>query len=55
VALLDRLRTAAEGTGRDGSVAEILMLRALARHAGGDADEAMVPLAQALEAAVPAG
>jgi LuxR family maltose regulon positive regulatory protein len=55
VALLDRLRTAAEGAGREGSVAEILMLHALARQAGGDLDEAIGLLAGALETAVPAG
>jgi LuxR family transcriptional regulator, maltose regulon positive regulatory protein len=55
MALLDRLRTAAGGAGREGSVAEILMLAALARHAGGDLDGAMVLLVRALETAVPAG
>jgi ATP/maltotriose-dependent transcriptional regulator MalT len=55
VTLLDRLRTAAEGTGREGSVAEILMLSALARQAGGDLDDAVVLLARALGTAVPAG
>lgn len=37
-ALLDRLLAAAEDGGRDGSVAEILELRALANRAGGGAD-----------------
>ena len=55
VALLDRLLTAAESSGREGSVVEILMLRALAHRAGGDLDRAMAPLARALETAVPAG
>lgn len=54
-ALLDRLLGAAEGTGREGSVVEILMLRALAHAAAGDLDEAMDPLARSLKAAVPAG
>jgi LuxR family transcriptional regulator, maltose regulon positive regulatory protein len=55
VALLDRLRTAADGTGRDGSVVEIRMLRALAHRAGGDLEEAVAELVRALETAVPAG
>jgi LuxR family transcriptional regulator, maltose regulon positive regulatory protein len=55
VTLLDRLRTAVEGTGREGSVTEILMLTALARQAGGDLDDAVVLLARALGTAVPAG
>jgi LuxR family maltose regulon positive regulatory protein len=54
-ALLDRLLSAAENAGREGSVAEILMLRALAHRAAGDLDEAMAPLARALKTAVPAG
>ena len=55
LALLDRLHTAAESSGREGSVAEILMLRALAHRAGGDLDKAMAPFARALETAVPVG
>ena len=54
-ALLERLLAAAESTGREGSVVEILMLRALAHQAGGDLDDAMASLARALETAVPAG
>ncbi len=47
-ALLARLHDAAAGTGRDGSLLEIRMLQALARHAGGDHEQALVFLGEAL-------
>ncbi|WP_116950262.1 LuxR C-terminal-related transcriptional regulator [Jiangella endophytica] len=53
--LLARLLDGARGARRQGSVAEILMLRALANAAAGDLDAAMNPFADALETAVPAG
>jgi LuxR family maltose regulon positive regulatory protein len=55
ITLLDRLLTAADSSGREGSVVEILMLLALAYQAGGDLDKAMPPLARALETGVPVG
>ena len=55
IALLDRLLAAAESNSREGSVVEILMLRALAHQAGGEIDEAMTPLARGTDKAVPAG
>jgi LuxR family transcriptional regulator, maltose regulon positive regulatory protein len=51
--LLDRVLDAAAG--RDGSVIEARLVRALARHAAGDADAAAADLAAALAAGVPAG
>ena len=53
--LLERLTTAAEEGGRTGSLVEILLLRALARQAAGDARGALRPLARALELAEPEG
>jgi LuxR family maltose regulon positive regulatory protein len=47
-ALLGRLHDAAADTGRDGSLLEIRMLQALAHHAGGDRDVALVVLGRAL-------
>jgi LuxR family maltose regulon positive regulatory protein len=47
-ALLGRLHDAAADTGRDGSLLEIRMLQALAHHANGDRDAALVVLVQAL-------
>lgn len=54
-ALLARLRAAADGAGRDGSVVEIRMLEALVHNASGDAGAAVEHLAGALELGVPAG
>jgi ATP/maltotriose-dependent transcriptional regulator MalT len=52
--LLDRLRAAAEGQGRTGSVIEIRALRALALDRGGDEPAALAELAAALaQAAAP--
>lgn len=52
--LLGRLRGVATGAGRDGSVLEIMVLRALAHHAHGDAPRAAAALRQAqLEAPEP--
>jgi LuxR family maltose regulon positive regulatory protein len=45
--LLDRLLVAAEEGGRDGSVIEILIVQALARHAAGDTDGALQSLDRA--------
>jgi LuxR family maltose regulon positive regulatory protein len=53
--LLDRLLDAARVAGRDGSLIEAGMLRALAHDANGDADAAAADLAAALIAGVPAG
>jgi LuxR family transcriptional regulator, maltose regulon positive regulatory protein len=53
--LLQRLRVAAEGGGRMGSVIEILVLQALAEQAGGDTDRAFAVLEQALALAAPEG
>jgi LuxR family maltose regulon positive regulatory protein len=52
--LLDRVLDAARGTGRDGSVVEARLVRALARRASGDADAA-ADLAAALADGVPGG
>ncbi|MCA1706891.1 MAG: LuxR C-terminal-related transcriptional regulator, partial [Actinobacteria bacterium] len=46
--LLERLRTAAEEGGRMGSVIEILVLQALARHMQGDTSAALEPLQRSL-------
>jgi LuxR family maltose regulon positive regulatory protein len=46
--LLDRLHPAATGAGRDGSVLEIRMLRALAHHAHGDLPAALAALSRGL-------
>lgn len=54
-ALLERLVTAAEAGGRDGSVLEILVLQALAHQARGDTPAALVSLERALALAEPEG
>jgi LuxR family maltose regulon positive regulatory protein len=53
--LLDRLLTAAEAGERTGSVIEILVLQALARHARGDTPGALAALERALALAEPEG
>jgi LuxR family maltose regulon positive regulatory protein len=53
--LLDRLQQAAEAGCRAGSVIEILMLQALARHAQGDTPAAVISLERALTLAEPEG
>lgn len=53
--LLDRVLAAAEAAGRDGSLVEAGLVRALAHHANGDADSAAADLAAALADGVPAG
>ena len=53
--LLDRVLDAAQAAGRDGSLIEARLVRALAHHANGDADAAAADLAAALTAGVPAG
>ncbi len=53
--LLSRLLAAADGTGRAGSVIEILILEALAHRSRGEPDQAMTPLLRALELGVPVG
>ena len=53
--LLERLRQAAEDGGRDGSLIEVLLLQALARHAQGDTPAAAALLARALALAEPEG
>jgi LuxR family transcriptional regulator, maltose regulon positive regulatory protein len=53
--LLDRLLEVAQTAGRDGSLVEAGLVRALAHHANGDADSAAADLASALIAGVPAG
>jgi LuxR family maltose regulon positive regulatory protein len=53
--LLDRVLDVARAAGRDGSLIEAGLVRALAHHARGDADSAAGDLAAALTAAVPAG
>ena len=45
----------AQAAGRDGSLIEARLVRALAHHANGDADAAAADLAAALAAGVPAG
>ena len=47
--LLDRVLDAAQEAGRDGSVIEARLVRALAHHANGDADSAAADLAAALD------
>jgi LuxR family transcriptional regulator, maltose regulon positive regulatory protein len=51
----DRVLDAAQAAGRDGSVIEACLVRALADHANGDADSAADDLAAALTEGVPAG
>ena len=53
--LLDRVLDAAQAAGRDGSLVEARLVRALAHHANGDADAAAADLAAALTGGVPAG
>ncbi len=53
--LLDRVLDVAQAAGRDGSLIEARLVRALAHHANGDADAAAADLAAALTAGVPAG
>ena len=55
LALLDRLLIAAEAGGRQGSVIEILMVRALALHAAGEGPDAITSLQRALMLAEPEG
>ena len=55
VGLLDRLLTAADDGGRQGTVVEVLSLLALAHHAAGDGDSALDALEQALRLAEPEG
>jgi LuxR family transcriptional regulator, maltose regulon positive regulatory protein len=55
LALLERLRKAAEGGGRIGSLIEILALQALDHEAHGDAPRALAPLERALTLAEPEG
>ncbi|HYU03914.1 MAG TPA: LuxR C-terminal-related transcriptional regulator, partial [Jatrophihabitantaceae bacterium] len=53
--LLDRVLDVARVAGRDGSLIEAGLVRALAHHASGDADSAAADLAAALTHGVPAG
>lgn len=53
--LLDALLDVAGAEGRDGSVVEVRLVRALARHAIGDADGAVADLTDAVTAGGPAG
>jgi len=53
--LLERLLTAAEQGGRTGSLIEVLVLRALTQHAGGDVTAALATLQRALALAEPEG
>jgi LuxR family maltose regulon positive regulatory protein len=53
--LLDRVLAAAHAAGRDGSLIEARLVRALTHHANGDADSAVAVLAAALTDGVPAG
>jgi LuxR family maltose regulon positive regulatory protein len=53
--LLEQCRVSATAAGLEGSLVEILVLEALARHAAGDEHAACETLAQALELGVPAG
>ncbi len=53
--LVDRVLDDARAAGRDGSLIEACLVRALAHHANGDADAAAADLAAALIAGVPAG
>ena len=55
MAFLERLREAAEGGERSGSVIEILVLQALAHQKRGDTAAALVPLGRALALAEPEG
>jgi len=53
--LLGRVLDVAQAAGRDGSMVEAGLVRALAHHANGDADSAAADLAAALTGGVPAG
>ena len=53
--LLDRVLDVAQAAGRDGSVVEARLVRALAHHANGDADSAVADLSAALTDGVTAG
>jgi LuxR family maltose regulon positive regulatory protein len=53
--LLDRVLDVAQAAGRDGSLVEAGLVRALAHHANGDAQSAAADLAAALTGGVPAG
>ena len=53
--LLDRVLDVAQAAGRDGSLVEARLVRALAHHANGDADSAAADLGAALTDGVPAG
>lgn len=55
VALTTRVVAAGEAHGRDGSVADALVVRALAQHARGDLDATREALGEALRVAVPLG
>jgi LuxR family maltose regulon positive regulatory protein len=55
IALLDRLRRAAEEGERTGSAIEVLVLQALAHQARGDVPAALAPLRRAVELAEPEG
>ena len=55
VGLLERLLKAAQAGGRNGSLIEILILLALAKHSQGDLPAALKPLQQALSLAEPEG
>ena len=54
-ALLDRVADGAQAAGRAGSLVEARLVRALARHAVGDTDAAILDLAAALTDGAPAG
>jgi len=54
-ALLDRVVDAAQAAGREGSLVEARMVRALARQAAGETDAAISDLAAALTDGVPGG
>ena len=55
IGLTERLLTAAEAGGRNGSALDILIVQALARHAADDPDGATAALARAIEIAEPEG
>jgi LuxR family transcriptional regulator, maltose regulon positive regulatory protein len=55
IELTERLLTAAEAGGRNGSALDILIVQALARHAADDPDGATAALARAIEIAEPEG
>ena len=55
IALTRRIATEAGAAGRGGSVADALVVRALAHHAAGDADAAVATVREALALAVPPG